>query len=192
MSLFLNLLFWAVLAGLVFAIYLVTLTPDSIRPALEKESAASAALASFLKKASTTPGGAWMGSEDSLNRFLMENVKLVPIAAPFGIHTEFKRCFVVLGEGSLDFVMEQSFEDHPLFFSVQLEPYSEEGDLKVRVVGATLGRLPIPGLLARYLLPIWRPCFDSIGEFLDTLDSASSASVTPKSLVIRWPGKGES
>jgi len=192
MSLFLNLLFWAVLAGLGFAIYLVTLMPDTIRPAVEKDSAASAALTSFFKKASTTPSGAWMGSEDSINSFLIENVKLVPIAAPFGIHTEFKRCFVVLGDGRLDFVMEQVLEDHPLYFSLQLQPYSEDRDLKVRVVGATLGRLPIPGLLARYLLPIWQPCFDSLGAIVDTLDSASSASVTPKSLVVRWPGKGES
>jgi hypothetical protein len=88
--------------------------------------------------------------------------------------------------------MEQVLEDHPLYFSLQLQPYSEGRDLKVRVVGATLGKLPIPGLLARYLLPIWRPCFDSLGAIMDTLDSASSASVTPKSLVVRWPGKGES
>jgi hypothetical protein len=192
MSLFLNLLFWAVLVGLVFGIYLFSQAPEVIRPALEKDAAASAALASFFRKASTTPGGAWMGSEDSINRFLLENVKLVPVAGPFGIHTEFKRCFVQLGEGHLDFVMEQSLEDYPLYFSLQLEPYSQDGDLKVRVLGASLGKLPVPALVAPYILAIWRPCFDSLGAIVDTLDSASSASVTPKSLVVRWPGKGDS
>jgi hypothetical protein len=191
-SLFGNLLFWAVLAGMVFGIYLISQTPPVIRPAVEKDATASAALASFFRKASTTPGGAWMGSEDSINRFLLENVKLVPVAAPLGIHSEFKRCFVQLGEGHLDFVMEQSLEDYPLYFSLQLEPYSQDGDLKVRVLGASLGKLPVPAFVAPYILAIWRPCFDSLGAIVETLDSASSASVTPKSLVVRWPGKGDS
>jgi hypothetical protein len=192
LSLFLNLLFWAVLAGLVFGIYLVSQAPGGIRPAVEKDAAASAALASFFRKASTTPGGAWMGSEESINRFLLENVKLVPVAGPLGIHTEFKRCFVKLGEGSLDFVMEQSLEGHPLYFSIQLQPYSQDGDLKVRMLGASLGRLPVPAPVVPFVLAIWQPCFDSLGAIVDSLDTASSASVTPKSLVVRWPGKGES
>ena len=192
MSLFLNLLFWAVLAGMVFGIYLVSQTPASIRPAVEKDAAAAAALASFFKKASISPGGAWMGSEESINKFLLENVNLVPVATVLGIHTEFKRCFVELGEGSLNFVMEQSLEGHALYFSLHLEPYSEGGNLKVRVLGASLGRLPVPALVAAHILVIWQPCFDSLGAIVDTLGSASSASVTPKNLVVRWPGKGES
>ena len=190
-SLFWNLLFWAVLAGMVFGIYLVSQTPASIRPAVEKDAAASTALAAFFKKASMSPGGAWMGSEESINKFLLENVNLVPVASALGIHTEFKRCFVELGEGRLNFVMEQSLESHPLYFSLHLEPYSEGGDLKVRVLGASLGRLPVPALVAAHLLVIWQPCFDSLGAIVDTLDSASSASVTPTNLVVRWPGKGE-
>jgi hypothetical protein len=191
-SLFWNLLFWAVFAGMVFGIYLISQAPAALRPAVKKDSTASVALASFLKKASTTPGGAWMGSEDAINNFLLENVKLVPVKTALGIHTEFKRCFVELGEGRLDFVMEQSLEDYPLYFSLQLEPYSQNGDLKVRVIGASLGQLPVPSLVAPHILAIWRPCFDSLGAILETLDSASSASVTPKSLVVRWPGKSDS
>jgi hypothetical protein len=191
-SLFLNLAFLAVFAGLVFGIYLISQAPSAITPEVEKDVAGSTALAAFFKKASLTPGGAWIGSEESINRFLLENVKLVPLATAFGIHTEFNRCFVELGEGRLDFVMEQSLEDHPLYFALHLEPYSEGGKLKVRVLGASLGRLPVPALVAAHLLVIWQPCFDSLGAIVDTLDSASSASVTPKNLVVRWPGKGES
>jgi hypothetical protein len=159
---------------------------------VEKDAAATAALASFFKKASMSPGGAWMGSEESINKFLLENVSLVPVATALGIHTEFKRCFVELGDGRLNFVMEQSLEGHTFYFSLHLEPYSEDGDLKVRVLGASLGRLPVPALVAAHLLVIWQPCFDSLGAIVDALDSASSASVTPKNLVVRWPGKGES
>jgi hypothetical protein len=191
-GLFFNILFLVVLVGLVFGLYLVSQAPVVIRPAVEKDAAASVALASFFRKASTTPGGAWMGSEESINRFLLENVKLVPVAGPFGIHTEFKRCFVKLGEGSLDFVMEQSLEGHPLYFSLQLQPYSQDGDLKVRMLGASLGRLPVPAPVVPFLMAIWQPCFDSLGAIVDSLDTASFASVTPKSLVVRWPGKGES
>jgi hypothetical protein len=191
-SLFFNLFFWLVLAGLVFGIYLVSQAPGVIRPAVEKDAAASAALVSFFRKASTTPGGAWMGSEESINRFLVENVKLVPVSGPFGIHTEFKRCFVKLGEGSLDFVIEQSLEGHLLYFSLQMQPYSQDGDLKVRMLGASLGRMPVPAPVVPFLLAIWQPCFHSLGAIVDSLKSASSASVTPKSLVVRWPGKGDS
>lgn len=191
-SLFFNILFWAVLVGLVFGIYLVSQAPAAIRPAVERDAAVSAALASFFRKASTTPGGAWMGSEESINRFLLENVNLVPLAGPLGVHTEFKRCFVKLGEGNLDFVMEQTLEGYPLYFSLQLQPYSQDGDLKVRMLGASLGKLPVPAPVVPFILGIWRPCFDSLGAIVDSLESANSASVTPKSLVVRWPGKGES
>ncbi|MEI8293477.1 MAG: hypothetical protein WCG66_05705 [bacterium] len=178
-----------VLSGLVFAIYLVAQRPDDISPPVQKDAAASAALASFFQKASVTPGGAWMGSEDSINRFLLENVHLVPVSAPLGLHTEFKRCYVELRDGRLDFVMEESLQGHPLYFSLVLEPYSVDGDLKVRFVGASLGKLPVPARLVPFLIGIWRPCFDSLGAIMDALDSASAASVTPKNLVIRWPGK---
>jgi hypothetical protein len=191
-SLFLNFAFLSVLAVLVFGIYLIFQAPPAITPSVEKDAAATAALASFFKKASMSPGGAWMGSEETINKFLLENVNLVPLATDLGIHTEFKRCFVELGEGRLNFVMELSLESHLLYFALHLEPYSEGGDLKVRVLGASLGRLPVPALLATHLLVIWKPCFDSLSEIVETLDSASSASVTPKSLVVRWPGKAES
>lgn len=191
-SLFRNLLFCAVLAGMVFGIYLVSQTPDSIRPAVEKDAAGTAALVFFFEKASMSPGGAWMGSEEAINKFLLENVSLVPMSSVLGIHTEFKRCFVELGEGRLNFVMEQSLEEHTLYFSLHLEPYTEGGDLKVRVLGASLGKLPVPAFLAAHLLVIWQPCFDSLGAVLDSLDTASSASVTPKKLVVRWPGKSAS
>lgn len=191
-SLVLNLFFWVLLALLVFGIFLVFQAPDSVRPAGEKNPAASESLAAFFKKASTSPGGSWMGSEDSINGFLLENVRLVPLASHIGLHTEFNRCFVELREGRLDFVMQQSIQGHPLYFSLELVPYSENGDLKVRFAGASLGRLPIPAALAPFVAGLWQPCFDSLGAIVDKLDSASSASVTPKSLVIRWPGKSES
>jgi hypothetical protein len=191
-GLFLNLVFWVVLAGLVWAIYLVTQPPSSIQPPVERDAAAASSLAAFFKKASTTPAGTWMGSEDAINRFLLENVRLVPLASQIGLHTEFNRCFVELHEGRLDFVMQQTLQGYPLYFTLLLEPYSEDGDLKVRVAGASFGRLPIPAPLAPFVIGLWQPCFDSLGAIVDRLDSASSASVAPNSLVVRWPGKSES
>jgi hypothetical protein len=191
-GLFLSLVFWAVLAGLVWAIYLVAHPPFSIQPPVERDAAAASSLAAFFKKASTTPAGAWMGSEDAINRFLLENVRLVPLASRIGLHTEFNRCFVKLHQGRLDFVMQQSLQGYPLYFTLLLEPYSEDGDLKVRLAGASFGRLPIPAPLAPFVIGLWQPCFDSLGAIVDRLDSASSASVAPNSLVVRWPGKSES
>ena len=191
-SLVLNLFFWAVLAGLAFGIYLFAQPPTKIQSPVESDSAASEALGAFFKKASTTPGGAWMGSADSINRFLLENVRLVPVSTSMGLHTEFQRCFVELREGRLDFVMQQSLQGYPLYFTLVLEPYSQDGDWKVRFAGASLGRLPVPAALAPFLVGLWQPCFDSLATVVDKLESAVSASVTPTSLVIRWPGKSES
>jgi hypothetical protein len=88
--------------------------------------------------------------------------------------------------------MQQSLQGYPLYFTLLLEPYSEDGDLKVRLAGASFGRLPIPAPLAPFVIGLWQPCFDSLGAIVDRLDSASSASVAPNSLVVRWPGKSES
>lgn len=192
LSLALNLFFWTILVSLVFAIFLVFQAPDSIQPEVKKNPAASESLVAFFNKASTSSGGTWMGSEDSINGFLLENVKLVPLTSRIGIHTEFDRCFVELSEGSLYFVMQQSIQGHPLYFSLELVPYSEGGDLKIRFAGASLGRLPVPVALTPFIVGLWKPCFDSLGDVMDKLESASSASVTPKSLVIRWPGKSDS
>lgn len=191
-SLLLNLVFWAILAGLIFAIFLVFQTPVAIQAPVERDSSAAQSLGAFFKKASTSPGGVWMGSADSINGFLLETVQLVPVSSSIGLHTEFQRCFVALHEGRLDFVMQQSLQGHPLYFTLVLEPYSKNGGLNVRVAGASLGQLPIPGFLAPYLLGLWKPCFDSLDVIVEKLESASSASVTPASLVIRWPGKSES
>ena len=187
-----NLLFWGILAGLVWSIYLVTQPPSSVQPPVERNAVVASSLAAFFKKASAAPAGAWMGSEDAINGFLLENVRLVPLASRIGLHTEFNRCFVELHEGRLDFVMQQTVQGYPLYFSLLLEPYSEDGDLKVRLAGASFGRLRIPALLAPFVISLWQPCFDSLGTIVDRLDSASSASVTPKSLVVRWPAKTDS
>ena len=187
-----NLLFWGILAGLVWSIYLVTQPPSSVQPPVERNAVAASSLAAFFKKASATPAGAWMGSEDAINGFLLENVRLVPLASRIGLHTEFNRCFVELHEGRLNFVMQQTVQGYPLYFSLLLEPYTEDGDLKVRLAGASFGRLRIPALIAPFVVSLWQPCFDSLGTIVDRLDSASSASVTPKSLVVRWPAKTDS
>ena len=191
-ALFLNLFFWVFLAGLVWAIYLVAQPPSLIERSVERDASASLSLAAFFQKASTTSAGVWMGSEDAINRFLLENVRLVPLTSPIGFHTEFNRCFVELHEGCLEFLMQQTLQGHPLYFSLLIEPYSEDGDLKVRLAGASFGRLPIPASLAPFVIGLWQPCFDSLGEIMDKLDSASSASVTPNSVVVRWPVKSES
>jgi putative FmdB family regulatory protein len=186
-----SLLLLGILAALGFSIYLVGQPPDEIAPPVSKDAVPSQTLAAFFKKASISTDGVWMGGEESINRFLSENVKLAPVASPLGLHTEFKRCYVELHDGRLDFVMEQSLERHPLYFTLVLEPYSDAGRLKVRYVGASLGRLPVPAPLVPLLIGLWKPCFDSLGAIMDTLESASAATVSPKNLVVRWSGNGK-
>jgi len=187
-----NLIFLAIVAAFIWGAQLAWQAPDGIRPPAETKQPGSDTILAFFKKSSATPGGAWMASEESINFFLFENVQPAPLNVPFGIQIKYRRCFVELKEGRMDFVVEQSFDGHPLYFSLNLVPYSEGGELKVRFTGASIGRLSIPEQLTPFLLGLWLPSFNSLAEILDILDSASSASVTPKSLLVRWPGKGES
>ena len=70
---------------------------------------------------------------------------------------------------------------------VGLAPDSQNGKLRIRVANAAIGHLPIPGLVAQYLLPLWNPCFESLGSALELFQGAKSAEITSKRLVVRWP-----
>ena len=121
------------------------------------------------------------------NRFLAASVRLQPIENPYGIKAGFKRCYLDLVDGRVDFTMQVELQGRSVYLRVALAPETVGGKLGVRVVDAALGQLPIPGPLANYLLPLWNPCFDSLENVLAVFKNAKSAEVTSKRVVVRWP-----
>jgi hypothetical protein len=171
-----------------FAVYLILQPPEEIpRPLPPASAEESARLANFLHVASQTPGGAWQVDEVAINRFLAANVRLSPVDNPLGIQVSFERCHIALREGMVDFTMQVAVYDRSLFLRITLEPIQEGSGLGIRVVGAALGRLPVPGPLARFLLPLWSPCFASLENALKILQKGDSAQVSSKRIVVRWP-----
>jgi hypothetical protein len=189
---FINLVLLLLLAGIGFGIYLILQPPEGIPAPVATDHEATERMLAFFQKAATSPGGVWSVDERSINQFLSANVRMSPVVGAFGLHADFVRCFVTLREGEFDFVMQQKINDYPLYFALRVAPLEGGSSLGVRIAGATLGRLPVPDFLARVLLPLWQPCFDSLGKSIPLLSTGRSVSITPKKVVIRWPGKGDS
>ena len=171
-----------------YAIYLILQPPTVIPPPFPPASAEeSARFANFLRDASKSSGGAWQVDENAINRFLAANVRLISADNSLGIKVAFDRCYIALDEGRMDFTMQVEVFDRSLFLRITLAPAPEGSGLGIRVVGAALGQLQIPGPLAQFLLPLWSPCFASLENVLAILKKADSAELSPKRLVVRWP-----
>lgn len=199
-----SLIAWAFLAALVYAFYLA-LTPlnnDADRPTqgTAKDTHASYEIAPLphddeicatqirsFKAAAASSNGTWSISKNALNQFLATRVRLTPMMNQLGIHTSFEGCFANLHEGYLDFVMKQRVYDRDLIFTLRLQPKPKGNGSTIDFTGAWIGSLPIHPMLIPALLPVFRPCYDSMKNALAPLKSASSISISPVSVIVRWP-----
>lgn len=183
---------WLLLIGLGATIYLAIQPPANIPPEATPDSAESNRLVEFLQKASTSSGGAFQAEQGAINRFLAASVRLEPIANPLGMKAGFTRCYAQLAENQLDFTLQIEIQGHPVYLTLGLAPGEKNGRLTSRVVGAEIGRLPLPAPLASLILPVWSPCFDSLENMIDLLRGAQSAKLDDGRIVFRWPGESES
>ena len=191
---------WAFLAGLIYAIYLA-LTPlntdaaslivgqptKELKSPLPQDEEIFKTQIRSLKAAANSTSGAWSISKDKLNQFLATRVRLFPMKNNLGIHTSFEGCFVNLHEGYLDFVMKQRVYERDLIFTLRLQPRPKPNGSIIDYTGAWIGSLPIHPILIPSILPVFRPCYDSIKNALAPLKSASSIIISPVSIIVRWP-----
>ncbi len=140
-----------------------------------------------LKAAAASSNGTWSISKNALNQFLATRVRLTPMKNQLGIHTSFEGCFANLHEGELDFVMKQHVYDRDLIFTLRLQPQPKANGSTIDFTGAWIGSLPIHPILIPSLLPVFRPCYESIKNALAPLKSASSITISPVSIIVRWP-----
>jgi len=191
---------WAFLASLIYAFYLA-LTPlntdaaslivghptKELKSPLPQDEEIFKTQIRSLKAAANSTGGAWSISKDKLNQFLATRVRLSPMKNNLGIHTSFEGCFVNLHEGYLDFVMKQRVYERDLIFTLRLQPPPKPNGSTIDYTGAWIGSLPIHPILIPSILPVFRPCYDSIKNALAPLKSASSIIISPVSIIVRWP-----
>jgi len=183
-----RLILLAALGAVGFAAYLILQPPAQIPPQIQPMSSGDLAQwATFLQTASKSPGGAWQGDKKSINQVLAATVRLKAVENPLGIRLQFERCYMDISEGRIDFTMQVAVQGRSIFLRVSLSPVYANGEMGVRVVDASLGRLPVPDPLATYLLPLWSPCFVSLENFLSHFQGAKSVEVTSGRIVVRWP-----
>jgi hypothetical protein len=186
---FRNLFLWAVLIGLVYAFYLALIPAQQIStptPLSTNKDICATQLQS-LKAAASSSNGSWSINKEALNQHLATKVQLTPVANQLGIHTSFEGCFVKLHQGNLDFVMKQRVFDRDLVFTLRLQPVSSNNSTTFDFTGAWIGSLPIHPSLIPAILPVFSPCYDSMKKAIAPLKSASSITITPVNIVVRWP-----
>ena len=156
-------------------------------PPVPQDEEICATLIRSLKASAASSNGTWSISKTGLNQFLATRVRLTPVANQLGIHTSFEGCFVNLYEGYLDFVMKQQVYDRDLIFRLRLQPPAKGNGSNIHFAGAWIGSLPIHPAIIPAILPVFRPCYDSIKNALAPLNSASSISISPVNVIVRWP-----
>lgn len=186
-STLLSLLPWILLAGFASALYLVFQPPADIPAPAKPDPNENTRTEMFFQQAAKTPGGAWQGTAESINRFLAANMNLEPAGNALGVKSRFERCFVRLAPAQLDFTLQLALFDRDIYLTIHFAPATENGRLQPRVLGAQLGQLPVPAPLANAILPIWTPCADALPGVVSLLQKAESAEVQPGRLSIRWP-----
>ena len=140
-----------------------------------------------LKAAAASSNGTWSISKNALNQFLATRVRLTPMKNQLGIHTSFEECFANLHEGYLDFVMKQHVYDRDLIFTLRLQPQPKANGSTIDFTDAWIGSLPIHPLLIPSILPVFSPCYDAMKNAIAPLKSASSITISPVNVIVRWP-----
>lgn len=186
-----HLLFLLPIAALVAAFYLMLQPPERIfvsaNPGIEE----SARLEAFLKAAAKSPGGVWSATTQTISQYLATRVKPAPLANAFGMDVQLTSCWVELNEGFLDLQMKLKISDRDCYLNLQMKPVTNDGRLGIACTSASVGRLPIPSMLAQFGLPLLKPCFASLETFIASVSTAEKAEISRKNVVIRWPAGAE-
>lgn len=87
-------------------------------------------------------------TEEQVNAYL--NYALKGKQAALGKYLKFERAFVGLEEGVCRFTTERSLFGYSVFTAVTLAPKLENGDITAKMLGGSVGRLPVHPAMMRY------------------------------------------
>lgn len=107
---------------------------------------------------------------------------------------EFKRAFVTVETGRMRYVVEQKFLGWPVFLVIIFEPKvtpnpaTGRNDVDVRLVGADVGRLSLPTLMAPLIEKQLEDVLKATSNELQVLGQADSLVFLPGVVRIGWNG----
>ncbi len=123
-----------------------------------------------------------------INGYLAERVP----AAVSGENRFFKVEFIrataePIGE-NVHLAMERRVNGRPMFLSFDYHFVSRDnGGTTARIVGGSLGRLPLPGVLAAALGGTAKPVYEKLFYELDILAEARVVTISPESAAVTFP-----
>ncbi len=123
-----------------------------------------------------------------INGYIAERVPPTVADEANRVRVEFIRAVLEPGTDSVHLRMERRVNDHPLFIDLEMRPVSRgNGGTSVRVVGGTLGRLPLPAFLASLLQTTAKPVTERLFYELEILAEAQVITLTPESAAVVFP-----
>ena len=188
-----QLIFTAAMAAIIAALIQMARTPDSIPPPVKPDSAGAQKTFEALQQCGSSPTSqTWTVNAGAINEFVISTIQMVPATQGSSLQAEFRRAFVRLNDGEADFFIEQRFLTRDLYFRLGIVPESATTGLVARVVGASIGRVPVHPALLPALMPIFKPSLAGLEQATTILQKASEATITPTDVLIKWPGSTSS
>ncbi len=123
-----------------------------------------------------------------INGYVAERIPPTTAADDGYVRVEFVRAVLKPGTDTVHLLMERRVNGHPLFLGLEMLPISRgNGGSSVRVVGGSLGRLPLPAFVASLLDSTAKPVYERLFYELDILAEAQSISLSAHSATVIFP-----
>jgi len=188
-----QLVFTAAMGAIIAALIQMARTPDHIPPAVKPDAAGAQKTFEALQQCGSSPTSqTWTVNAGAINEFVISTIQMMPASQNSSLQAEFRRAFVKLHNAEVDFFIEQRFLASELYFRLGIVPESGPAGLTARVVGASIGRLPVHPALVPALMPVFKPSLAGLEQATTILKKASEVTITPTDVLIKWPGSTSS
>ena len=164
--------------------------PNGLPPAKPGNEATAGQLLQVLQTFSESPYVRTCDvTQDQANNYLAATV--LPSEAPsqMSLQAQFRRAFVVLGQGDLRFVVEQSFLGLPVFLHLVAFPQAAGEGTTMEVTGGGIGRMPLHPKILPWLRNSLQPVVGSTSAATNVLRKARAVAISPGSARLSWQAR---
>jgi hypothetical protein len=177
------------LGALLACLVQMSRSPDRIPGAEAPNAAAAQKTFSTMEACATSPDSSnWTVNEAAINQFLVTTIQMVPGYGVANLRAEFRRVFLMLGEGEADYCIEQRLFGKSFYLVLRFRPEGAAGGMSAKITGGTIGRLPFDPHLAPLLLPFFRASLDGLAQATELVGKADKVAISPTDVSIQWPG----
>ena len=177
----------AILAALLAVVIQMARQPHGIPPAQPANGTQAGQLLQALQtSAESTYARAIDVTETEANNYLASSVVPDPAATGKSLRADFRRAFVMIKSGELDFFVEQRFHGWPIYMYLTTVPETSGGKLSLRVTGGGVGRMPLSMRLIPLLEGVLRPVIASTSEAAAVLETVDEVVFAPSVAKLSW------